>query len=106
MRPLTCHIPSHIYGRTHSVPSTLLAVEAWVAPAKMIIEPVLDLGGVAFLIRIILSWYPQVSPSMCVCVPAVDRSIHDGPTERLALHPSHPLDTNAPHHADTTHRSA
>lgn len=48
--------------RTHvySTPSTLLAVAAWVGPAKAVTEPVLDLGGVAFLIRIILSWYPQV----------------------------------------------
>lgn len=41
-------------------PAMLLAASTWVAPAKTIIEPILDLGGFAFLIRIVLSWYPQV----------------------------------------------
>ncbi len=41
--------------------SVLLAAEAWVAPARTVTETVLDLGGIAFLIRIILSWYPQVN---------------------------------------------
>ena len=44
-----------------SATTTMLAVAPWVGPAKAIVEPVLDLGGIAFLIRIILSWYPQVS---------------------------------------------
>lgn len=38
----------------------LLAASSWVSPAKAVIEPLLDLGGVAFLVRIVLSWYPQV----------------------------------------------
>lgn len=38
----------------------LMAGEAWATPAKTALEPVLNLGSLAFLIRIVMSWYPQV----------------------------------------------
>jgi YggT family protein len=52
--------PSSVLLMESGTPAMLLAASTWVAPAKTIIEPILDLGGFAFLIRIVLSWYPQV----------------------------------------------
>ena len=52
--------PSSVLLMESGGPAMLLAASSWVAPAKTIIEPILDLGGVAFLVRIVLSWYPQV----------------------------------------------
>lgn len=52
--------PSSVLLMESGAPAMLLAASTWVAPAKTIIEPILDLGGFAFLIRIVLSWYPQV----------------------------------------------
>jgi len=52
--------PSSVLLMESGAPAMLLAASQWVAPAKTIIEPILDLGGFAFLIRIVLSWYPQV----------------------------------------------
>lgn len=34
---------------------------AWVGPTKLILDPILLYFEVAFVARIILSWYPQVS---------------------------------------------
>ncbi len=52
--------PSSVLLMENGGPAMLLAASSWVAPAKTIIEPILDLGGFAFLVRIVLSWYPQV----------------------------------------------
>lgn len=38
----------------------IVAGETWATPVKAVLEPVLNLGSLAFLIRIVLSWYPQV----------------------------------------------
>ena len=47
-----------------AVPTTALAADAypWAAPMRFVLDPMLNIGQFAMLLRVIMSWDPSINP--------------------------------------------